>query len=148
MRVKRRQLAIPITTTTITAAEFRAMHPAREAPRRTNRKPEAAIQNAVLRLLRLRGWLAIRYNSGGFRVGDTGYFRGYIIAGLNSSAGHPDVVGFKGDRAVFIECKAPGGVLSKNQIRFRDWAERHGVKVWTVESAGEVDTIISREFAE
>lgn len=93
---------------------------------------EAALQAALMRRLRLRGWLCVRVNGGGFKT-PRGFFWAYIIQGLNASKGFPDVLALKGSRFRLIEVKCAGGKLRPEQIAFRDFARRHCVEVEIVE---------------
>ena len=86
----------------------------------------AAIQKQCLDELVAMGWLAIRINS---RVDMAAgrYHKNYTIANNNKSAGHSDIVAYKGGRALFIEIKTKYEKQLPSQVAFQAICERHGM---------------------
>jgi hypothetical protein len=89
--------------------------------RRTRaRTPEGAVQRACLDLLRFRGVLAFRFNSGSLRAPD-----GRPVTFISTSDGQP-FAGFSDlggllpptGRWLAVECKAPKGKLTDRQRLF------------------------------
>lgn len=112
---------------------------------------EAAIQSTLMRRLQHAGWLVVRVNGSGFKDGRGQFVRSYIVAGLNASAGFPDLIALRGDgrggiEARLYECKKAGGQLSEAQARFHDFAARHGVLVEVIEGWDEMEEATSKYF--
>jgi hypothetical protein len=126
--------------------------------RRTNAKTrtptqprESDIQRDVSNLCAKYGYLVVRVNSFAGETGEDAtdsrfvggsgkigggkrYMRSYHIANLNASAGHSDLVVYKGGNAWFLEIKRPGGKLSAAQQRFADACGRYGMPYHVVTS--------------
>lgn len=94
--------------------------------------PESTIQENIMRTLFDAGWLVVRINSGSMKMSGGGFLRAYRVFGMeecDASAGMPDVVAFKGRRALLIEVKDRLGQLRDTQVRFIEHAQKFGVKV-------------------
>lgn len=102
---------------------------------------EKHVQNRLIQLLRERGYLVIRFNSGAPPSKDGTWFQAYYIPGLlnenrrPTSAGFPDVVAIVGEdgynRIHFFEIKTKGGKLRETQERFIKYAKQFHVEVHT-----------------
>ncbi|HEY0076836.1 MAG TPA: VRR-NUC domain-containing protein [Abditibacteriaceae bacterium] len=94
--------------------------------------PESVIQQSIMEHFFANGWLVVRINSGSMKTSNGGYLRAYRIFGMPekwASSGLPDVVAFRGSRALLIEVKDRLGQLRDTQVRFIEFAERFNVKV-------------------
>ena len=107
---------------------------------------EATIQSHIMARLRQRRYMVVRFNGGGFKKNGQFVFN-YIIQGLNSSKGFPDVVAFKDGRCYLIEVKTKTGRLSLFQRNFRDYAVHFGTSVHVVRSVDELDELLDKEEA-
>lgn len=72
---------------------------------------ERDIQNAVIDLLRYRGWMVRELS------------QPRIVSG--NLVGVPDVIAFRHGHTLLIECKRPGGKMRYSQCVFRDEIEPH-----------------------
>lgn len=92
---------------------------------------EAQVQAACLELLRLRGFPAWRTNAGAIRDAT-----GRPVRML--PAGFPDVLALvpRSGRALFVECKRPGGRATANQLAFLSAARRTRAAVAVVSDVG------------
>ena len=81
---------------------------------------EADIQKKIADILMLHGFEVVRYNCGNIATHDGK--PSYVVANrnLNSgmTAGHPDLVAYKGTHAVRIECKTDTGKVSPSQAKY------------------------------
>jgi hypothetical protein len=109
--------------------------------------PEKAIQAAIIRHLSMAGFLVVRVNSAAFKNDNGFYVRGYSVAGLSVSAGHPDLVAYKGTEALFIEVKKPKGQLSESQEKFHEYAKTKGVAVYVVRSIEDLEKVLAQRHA-
>jgi hypothetical protein len=89
---------------------------------------EKDIQDTMIDLLRLSGWLVLRINGGSMTVGDEDGAKGRYVRfcywygpGDEADAGVPDLICSKAGRTMYIEVKRPDkrGNLSPNQQRFQ-----------------------------
>ena len=102
---------------------------------------EQDIQNRLADLLITKGYLAVRLNSGMFRVGKR-FIRAYIIKNTGKSTGMPDLIAFKNGDYLMIEVKKPKGVVSDSQKDFYGLVESFGLKYYIVESIEEMEVIL------
>jgi len=99
---------------------------------------EGPILRAVLELLQYHPKVAKawRQNAGGMHVGDR-----YVQ--FASELGLPDICGFmKSGRALYIECKAPGGRLTYHQQRFLEDAQKAGCVAGVARSIEDAQAIV------
>ncbi len=92
---------------------------------------EGTIQERIMRVLFEAGFLVVRINSGGTKIGKS-YVRFYRIFGMPpvfEAEGVPDVLAFKGSKALLIEVKDRTGHLRDSQVRFMEMALSKGVRV-------------------
>ena len=94
------------------------------APRRKRRKPERAVQKAILRWLRAQGALVAVTDAGAA-------YRAGAFFGDAIPAGWPDITGLLPDgRFIGVECKAPRGRHSAAQKAMeRQIRGRNGIYV-------------------
>jgi hypothetical protein len=86
--------------------------------------PEGAVVKACLEYLELRGVYAYRQNTGAAEYQDKAGKKRFVRYG---KPGVSDIIGvLPGGRFLAVECKAPGGRLSENQIEFLNDIERMG----------------------
>lgn len=93
--------------------------------------PESTIQENIMRALFDAGFLVIRVNSGGTKIGRS-YVRFYRIFGMppvHEAEGVPDILAFRGGKALLIEVKDRLGKLRDSQVRFMELAQSKGVTV-------------------
>ena len=87
---------------------------------KSNAQLESPIQKAIADILMLHGFEVVRYNCGNIATHDGK--PSYVVANrnLNSgmTAGHPDLVAYKGTHAVRIECKTDTGKVSPSQAKY------------------------------
>lgn len=87
---------------------------------KSNKQLESPIQKEIADILMLHGFEVIRYNCGNIASHDGK--PSYVVANrnLNSgmTAGHPDLIAFKGTHAVRIEVKTDTGKVSANQAKY------------------------------
>ncbi len=87
---------------------------------KSNSQLESPIQKAIADILMLHGFEVVRYNCGNIATHDGK--ASYVVANrnLNSgmTAGHPDLIAFKGTHAVRIECKTETGKVSPSQAKY------------------------------
>lgn len=76
--------------------------------------------------LELRGFFVMRLNSGAVAATYKGKRR-YVR--FNDMPGCADLLCVRDGKAVFVECKRPGGKVSLDQHAFKDAVQRHG-GVW------------------
>lgn len=89
-------------------------------PRRKRRKPELAVQKAIVRWLRASGYLVAVTDAGAA-------YKAGRFAGAGLPAGWPDLTALSpAGEFVGVECKAPGGRQSAVQKRMQDQIERRG----------------------
>ncbi len=106
-----------------------------------NPTPESAIQRTIIETLIWDGWLVLRINCGGAQFGDDDgryvpFVRWQAIGFAEASDGVPDVIAFKGNKALLIECKAPGGRVRASQKVFSAAVESVGAN-WIVADSAE-----------
>jgi hypothetical protein len=94
---------------------------------------EASIQKQIAEIFTKHGWEVIRYNSGSMQ-GDGRYivFNTNLTTGMTS--GHPDIICFKGLRAIRIEVKAGNGRLSANQKKYSQNGLKYGNPILLMDS--------------
>lgn len=93
--------------------------------------PESVIQENIMRILFDAGFLVVRINSGGTKIGRN-YVRFYRIFGMPpifEAEGVPDILAFRGSKALLIEVKDRTGHLRDSQVRFMEMALAKGVQV-------------------
>jgi len=71
--------------------------------------PENSVKKEVKKWLQLNGWFVFP-----------------ILQGLGAYKGISDFIAVKNGDVLFIECKAPKGTQSENQIKFQADIEEHG----------------------
>lgn len=115
---------------------------------------EADIQKAIMRVLSQKGWLTVRFNSGGFSNGKGRFYSFYRIIGLknknnqDANSGLPDVLAFRGtddsitNENIMVEVKDKNGKLRPSQHEFIRFAARFGVVVHVCTSWQEVLALI------
>lgn len=83
-----------------------------------NNLSENEIQTQIIKYLQLNGWITIRINSGASAI-DNRYLRMYILnyKGLHTctSSGLFDIMAFKNNKTICIECKTSKGKVSDAQ---------------------------------
>lgn len=117
------------------------------------KEDEKDIQKRIMRGLRRRGWVVVRFNSGSFptfdKSGKRHWFMSYYIFDLKDSRGHdstsglPDVMAFKGNEFLMIEVKAKDGKLRPAQAAFIRYAATAGVYVHVVDNWEELAEYVS-----
>ena len=112
------------------------------------KEKEARIQRRIMELATLHGALAVRFNSGAFKVDESRFFRCYVyfIGKAAKSAGLPDVILFRGGRFCMLEVKREGKTLRKAQEVFARYAGLFGVKVHVVDSSEGAMEIMKKEL--
>lgn len=103
---------------------------------------ESTIQTHIMGRLRSHGWMVVRFNGGGFTDKRGQLVKNYIIQGLNSACGFPDVAAFRDDRVLLCEIKTATGQLSAPQQRFANFAAHFGIKVHVLRSTDELDALL------
>lgn len=93
---------------------------------------EAPIQRAILDWLESRGTLHWRCSLGGLRIGKGGRRR-------NPMTGFPDIAGLQSGKFFTIECKSPKGVLSPEQLEWKEKLQLHGCIYIVARSLGDVE---------
>lgn len=76
---------------------------------------EAEVKSSVMATLKSLGCLAFRMNSGRMM----GQHRGKTWSVQLAPSGTADILAFVGPQPLWIECKRPGGKLSREQLQFR-----------------------------
>lgn len=115
---------------------------------KTKRKerPEAKIQDNIIAFLRGHGYFVVRINSS-VLPGASNHARvpSYVAHSKYGKhmAGHPDIVAYKADRALFFEIKTPTGRLSERQERFLQVLEEIGANAHVVRSIDDVQKVLS-----
>lgn len=114
------------------------------------KQTEAQIQQAIIGLLRFKGYYVQRMNSGMLPMGEG---RSRRLIRMNR-AGTPDIMAFRGfihtnvycDRKsvdiLFIEVKRPGLKATPLQIEVMKELEEHGAKCIVAHSVEEVEDIL------
>jgi len=75
-----------------------------------------------------------------------GWFVFYLLQGLGSFRGVPDLIAIKDGHVLFIECKREKNRLSRDQEKFKDQIEKHGGIYITAHGIGEVlETVYNLE---
>lgn len=108
---------------TITSKQYQKLY---------NKQSEHTIQDAIIRVLLLKKYMVIRFNSGAFSseterkdgTKSTRFVRFYTIANNKKSAGLSDVWFGKDGKCTYIEVKSKTGRLSKNQEEFIELCNR------------------------
>jgi hypothetical protein len=100
---------------------------------------EQDIQRNIAGALEKLGFLVVRINSSTMEAESGTRLSSYRITNLNATAGHSDLVVYKGGRAWFLEVKRPESRnrLSESQVRFRDACQRYGMEYHVVTSPEE-----------
>jgi hypothetical protein len=93
--------------------------------------PEKAVQNSVVAQLKFHGWFVQRNP-----------------AGIDSTEGRPDLEAYRGGFCLFIEVKAPAGVINpitgiksrggqlrKGQPEYHQKLRDHGMTIWIVDNS-------------
>ena len=128
--------------TAVTVEEFT---PRIRAERATNAASEKEIQDGMIDLLRLTGWLILRVNGGSVAVDDRYVrFAYWYGPGCESDSGISDIIAMKDARCVLVEVKRPDkrGNLSSNQKLFQQAALDAGVEHYVLCSVEELEAIL------
>lgn len=122
---------------------------------------ESAVQARLIGLLRQRGFMVVRFNSGQAKMPNGNNFAAYYVVGLhnpksrsgrNVSAGFPDVsamrpredfTGATVNEIFMIEVKKAGGTLSDSQKNFIGWARDHGLRVHICEDWDHAEELVA-----
>lgn len=97
---------------------------------RIRKKPlEHDIQNAIARILMLKGYLVIRYNSGAVVDEGKRFVKFYTIMNNKESKGHPDLMFMRNGKSWFVEVKRPKEKLRPSQEKFCEIAKFYGMTV-------------------
>lgn len=109
--------------------------------RRLPKPLEKDIQKAILDYLALRRIPAWRVNSGAM-VGEYKGKRRFMR--FNGAAGHSDIAGvLSGGRALFIECKRPGGKPTPDQLAFIETMKATGALAFVATSVADVERALN-----
>ena len=87
--------------------------------------PENLVKKQVRDYLRIRGWFVFP-----------------VMQGLGSYPGISDLIACKNGRVLFIECKAPGGVLSNYQRRFMQSVVESGCEYIIARGYEDVEVVV------
>lgn len=138
----------------ITTRQPAAANPApKPTERATINASEKDIQDAMIDLLRLSGWLVLRVNGGSMVAGDgENEKRRYVRfcywygPGDEADSGIPDILAFGPDgRAIMVEVKRPDkrGNLSANQQRFQAAAVAVGAEHYVLCDVEELAAVLA-----
>lgn len=86
--------------------------------------PEGKIQKAIIQLLLIKGYLVIRFNSGGMTL-DKRFIRFYTIENTGKSSGLSDIAFMRDSKITFIEVKSKTGKQTDNQKEFEALCKRY-----------------------
>ncbi len=104
--------------------------------------PEQLIMNSILEYLAIRGFLALRMNSGAHAVAANGaHKRRFIRYGVSGMA---DILMLSKGRAIFIEVKA-GSKQSASQQGFESIVKSEGCLYWLCRSIDDVESQLKKE---
>jgi len=124
----------------------RGSAPAPRKPAKRKARPEAKIQDQIISFLRAQGWLVIRVNSSlvAPEAGATRRMASYVAHSVfgKHTAGHPDLVAYRGAKALFFEVKTEKGRMSERQEKFREAMEHHGVAYHLARSVEDVRKVL------
>lgn len=102
------------------------------------RTPEGEVLSGALELLKLRGVVAVRFNTGALKTPSGGFIR-------FGAVGAPDIWGaipWAAGRMILVEVKAPKGKPRPNQVEFLERMRAAGaVAVW-LDDLGRLDAIL------
>lgn len=114
---------------------------------------EKDIQDAMIDLLRLSGWLVLRINGGSMTVGNEGgngrsryvRFAYWYGPGCESDSGIPDIIAMRNGRCILVEVKRPDkrGNLSAHQRSFQQAAVEVGAEHYVLCSVDELATLLA-----
>lgn len=107
---------------------------------------EHEIQRKISWALERLGFLVIRINSSTMEAESGTRLSSYRVMNINATAGHADLVVYKGGRSWMIEVKRPEtrNRLSETQLRFRDCCQRYGVPYGVATNPEEAIEFIQR----
>ena len=126
-------------------------YPKKPAGKRTKKKnrPEAVIQDAIMKALNLMGYVVIRINSSVLRSIQTDMpVKSYLIYGLGKSSGMSDLLILRNDKAWVLEVKVSKGRLNENQKDVKKYFATKGVIYYVVHSAQEAIDIVEGRINE
>ena len=110
-------------------------HKPRKKPVRNLNKSTATeneIQSEIIKFLEANGYIAVRFNSGGFSVGNR-FMKAYTLNAKElrtcTSSGLFDVMAFKDGLTVGIECKSARGTVKPEQTVIHNLFKSHGFNV-------------------
>lgn len=106
-------------------------------------EPEAEIQKRIGKILLLKNYIVIRFNSGGM-YSNGNFIRFYTLLNNGKSSGLPDLAFMKNNKIWFIEVKGPKGRLKDSQREFLDLANRYNVPVLVTDNWEEVLDYVNR----
>ncbi len=117
--------------------------PERKKSKPKKARPEALLQDAIMKYLKSNNWQVIRINSS-VMISDKGYpIRSYLIYGLGMSAGFSDLIALKKDRFLLLEVKTKTGRLTQTQKKVKANFELQGINYHVVRNVSEVQDIIN-----
>ena len=102
---------------------------------------EKEIQSEIISLLRMKGFIVVRLNSGAKQDGKR-FIPFYKICNTNSFAGLPDIVAFNKDRYLLIEVKSKSGKQRPSQRKFQELCQSKGIEYHIIHSEKELYQIL------
>lgn len=116
-------------------------------PAKRKAKPEVKIQENIISFLRSQGWLVVRVNSSVVApdAGSTRRMASYVAHSAfgKHTAGHPDLVAYRGAQALFFEVKTDKGRMSERQEKFREAMLHCGIEYHLARSVEDVRKVLS-----
>lgn len=127
--------------------DFRKQIKANSVPTKTrkkkNKNEEHKLQDTLLQILNLNGWLAVRLNSGMMKTEAGNYFRAYTIYGAGVSSGLPDIIAFRGNKYLFLEVKKDEKQkLNANQLKFQQYSNAKGLPYYVIYNIDQLQIIL------
>lgn len=102
---------------------------------------ERALRIEMAAFLLSQGYAVVSVNGLAAQRG-VQYIKSYIVHGLNTSRGWPDLQAFNGDRFLLIEVKGPKTRISKDQKSLAKYLLTKGVVVWVCRTIDELRQVV------
>jgi hypothetical protein len=94
---------------------------------------ESEIQRRIGKILLMKRYIVIRFNSGGMYTNGS-FIRFYTLLNNGKSSGLPDLAFMRSNKIWFIEVKGPSGKLKDSQKEFIKLAKEYDIPVMVTDS--------------
>ena len=110
------------------------------------RKPEAILQDAIIKHFLADGFMVVDHNSGTIRTESGGFFHAYTLSNTGGNGGLSDVtVGLDG-KLVYLEVKTGYNKQTPAQIRFQELCKKFRMPYEVAYSVEEADRKVKQHF--